>query len=177
MTDSSASSDPSQSPDPSESPAHAPSGPTLAAKLVGGLQWAITGAYVFLLGVLATGWYLHATRTPASLDFSRAFAVFGFAAFVAGYLWVRSRPHALAAHDRRIEVAVTMLVLGFILPFSVPRLLDLLGVELGVPLAGFAIAYALSLALSYGLVYGLGFRFFLGPTLPERRRSERDDST
>ncbi|UPV75765.1 hypothetical protein M0R89_06815 [Halorussus limi] len=155
-------------PESAESLAAPPTEPTLAAKLVGGFQWAITGAYVFFLGVLATGWYLHATRTPVSLDLSRAFAVSAAAAFAAGYLWVRSRPSAPAAHDRRIEVVVTLLVLGFLLPFGVPRLFDLLGIELGVPLAGFGVAYALTLTLSYGLVYGLGFRFFLGPHRSER---------
>ena len=149
---------------------------SLAAKLVGGFQWAITGAYVFLLGFLASGWYLRATRTVVSLDLSRAFAVVAVAAFLGGYLWVRSRPPAPDAHDRRIEVVLSMLVLGFLLPFGVPPALDLLGVGFGAPLAGFGVAYALTLALSYGLVYGLGFRFFLGPTPPERRGSERDDA-
>lgn len=144
---------------------------SLRAKAVGGLQWAITGSYVFLLGFLATAWYLRATRTAISLDLSRAFAAFVVAAFVAGYLWVGWRSPAPGAdpdaHDRRIEVVVTMLVLGFVLPFGVPGLSDALGVELGVPLAGFGAAYALTLALSYGLVYGLDFRFFLGPERPD----------
>lgn len=136
--------------------------PTLLARLVGGLQWAITGSYVFLLGFLLVAWYLELTRTWVSLDASRAFGVFVVAAFVAGYVWVGSRSPAPEAHARRIEVIVTLLVLGFLLPFAVPRLLDLLGVELPVPLFGFGAAYALALALSYGLVYGLGVRFFLG---------------
>ncbi|WP_135854738.1 hypothetical protein [Halorussus salinus] len=175
-SDSSESSEPSKSPDSSASPG--PSDPevrpvtghrpTLAAKLVGGFQWAITGAYLFLLGVLATGWYLRATRTPVSFDLSRAFAAFAVIAFLAGYLWVRSRDPAPAAHDRRIEVVVTLLVLGFLLPFGVPPALDFAGIELGLPLAGFGVAYALTLALSYGLVYGLGLRFFLGPHRSER---------
>ncbi|WP_128477029.1 hypothetical protein [Halorussus pelagicus] len=149
---------------------------SLVAKLVGGFQWAITAAYVFLLGFLATGWYLRATRTPASLDLSRAFAAVAVAAFLGGYLWVRSRSPAPGAHDRRIEVVLSMLVLGFVLPFGVPPALDLLGVELGAPLAGFGVAYALTLALSYGVVYGLGIRLFLGPTAPERRGTDSDDA-
>ncbi|UPW01837.1 hypothetical protein M0R88_07005 [Halorussus gelatinilyticus] len=159
-----------ETPDPSDPAIRPPTRDraTLAAKLVGGVQWAITGAYLFLLGFLATGWYLRATRTSVSFDFSRAFAGFAAAAFVAGYLWVRFRPPDPAAHDRRIEVVVTMLVLGFVLPFGVPSALDSAGVELGVPLAGFGVAYAMTLALSYGLVYGLGFRFFLGPHRSER---------
>jgi len=162
----------SASPDPSEPAVRPATGdrPTLAAALVGGFHWALTGAYLFLLGFLATGWYLRATRTPVSFDLSRAFAAVAVVAFVAGYLWVRSRPPAPAAHDRRIEVVVTMLVLGFLLPFGVPPALDFLGIALGVPLAGFGVAYALTLALSYGLVYGLGFRFFLGPHRSEQAK-------
>lgn len=171
MTDSSAddSGKSSASPDSNDSAIRPLAGDrqSLAAKLVGGFQWAITGAYLFLLGFLATGWYLRATRTSASFDLSVAFAAFAVAAFVAGYLWVRSRDSAPAAHDRRIEVVVTMLVLGFLLPFGVPPALDFAGIELGLPLAGFGVAYALTLALSYGLVYGLGFRFVLGPTASE----------
>jgi len=139
----------------------------LRVKVVGGFQWAITGAYVFLLGFLLAAWYLSATRTAISVDLSGPFAVFVVAAFVAGYLWVASRPPTPGAHDRRIEVVLTLLVLGFVLPFGVPGLFDALGVELGVPLAGFGVAYALTLALSYGLVYGLGFRFFFGPERPD----------
>lgn len=140
---------------------------SLRVKVVGGIQWAITGSYVFLLGFLATAWYLSATRTAISLDLSWVFAGFVVAAFVAGYLWVGWRSPAPGAHDRRIEVVITMLVLGFVLPFGVPGLFDALGVELGVPLAGFGVAYALTLALSYGLVYGLSLRFFLGPERPD----------
>lgn len=136
---------------------------TLTARLVGGLQWAITGSYLFLLGFLLVAWYLRLTRTWASLDASRAFGVFVVAAFVAGYVWVGSRPGTSDARARRIEVIVTLLVLGFLLPFAVPRLFDLLGVARPVPFFGFGAAYALALALSYGLVYGLGVRFFLGP--------------
>ncbi|WP_137286664.1 hypothetical protein [Halorussus salinisoli] len=121
-----------------------------------------------MLGFLAVAWYLHATRTATSVDATRAFAVFVSAAFVAGVLWVGSRSPAPGAHERRAEVVVTMLVLGFLLPFGVPPLLDRFGVGLSFPLAGFGVAYALTLALSYGLVYGLGFRFFVGPRRPER---------
>lgn len=134
----------------------------MLARLVGGLQWAITASYVFLLGFLLVAWYLRFTRTRVSLDASQAFGVVVVAAFVAGYVWVGSRSAAPGSHARRIEVVVTLLVLGFLLPFAVPRLLDLLGVDRPVPLFGFGVAYALALALSYGLVYGLGMRFFLG---------------
>ena len=136
---------------------------SLWEKLVGGLQWAITGSYLFLLGLLLLAWYLELTRTWASFDASRPFGVFVVAAFVAGYVWVGSRSAAPGAHARRIEVVVTLLVLGFLLPFAIPRLFDLFGVARPVPLFGFGTAYALALALSYGLVYGLGVRFFLGP--------------
>jgi hypothetical protein len=136
---------------------------SLWEKLVGGLQWSITGSYLFLLGFLLFAWYLSHAGTWVSLDASMAFGVFVVAAFVAGYVWVGSRSSASGAHARRIEVVVTLLVLGFLLPFAVPRLLDLLDVARPVPLFGFGAAYALALALSYGLVYGLGVRFFLGP--------------
>ncbi|WP_135825005.1 hypothetical protein [Halorussus ruber] len=144
---------------------------SLRAKLVGGFQWAITAGYVFLLGFLLAIWYLHVTRTAISLDLSGPFAAFVASAFAVGYLWVGTRDSATSpdAHDRRIEVIITLLVLGFVFPFGVPGLLDALGVELGVPLAGFGVAYALTLALSYGLVYGLGFRFFLDPERPDLR--------
>ncbi|WP_435180743.1 hypothetical protein [Halorussus sp. AFM4] len=155
--------------DAPESRAAEPSGPTLAAKVVGGLQWAVTAAYVFLLGLLAATWYLHLTRTPAAVDLSRPFAVVVLAAFAAGYAWVATRPVTPGAHDRRIEVVVTLLVLGFLFPFAVPRLLDLTGAAPPVPDFGFGLAYALALAVSYGLVYGLGARFFLGPARSERR--------
>ncbi|WP_276299492.1 hypothetical protein [Halorussus lipolyticus] len=143
----------------------------LRVKVVAGLQWAITGGYVFLLGFLLAVWYFHLTRTAISLDLSVPFAVFVASAFAVGYLRVGARASTASpdAHDQRIEVVLTMLVLGFVLPFGVPGALDLLGVELGVPLAGFGVAYALTLALSYGLVYGLGLRFFLGPTRPDLR--------
>lgn len=139
------------------------SGPTVTQKFVGGVQWSITASYCFLLGLLVAAWYLQFTRTPVSLDLSRPFVVAVLGAFVAGYVWVGSRPLAPDAHDRRIEVVLAMLVLGFVLPFGVPPLLDALGVAVPVPLFGFGAAYALTLALSYGLVYGLGVRFFLGP--------------
>jgi len=144
---------------------------SLRVKLVGGFQWAITAGYAFLLGFLLAIWYLHVTRTAISLDLSGPFAVFVASAFAVGYLWAGTRASAASpdAHDRRIEVIITLLVLGFVLPFGVPGLLDALGVELGVPLAGFGVAYALTLTLSYGLVYGLGFRFFLGPERPDLR--------
>lgn len=137
--------------------------PTLTAKLVGGLQWSITVSYLFLLGLLGAVWYLQLTRTVVSVDLSRAFGVALLAGFAAGYVWVGSRSAAPGAHARRIETVVTLLVLGFLFPFAIPRLLDSLGVALPVPLLGFGIAYALALACSYGLVYGLGVRFFLGP--------------
>jgi hypothetical protein len=140
---------------------------SLRAKFVGGIQWAITGSYIFLFAFLVTVWFLNATRTVISLDLSWAFAGFVVAAFVAGYLWVESRSPAPGAHDRRIEVVITMLVLGFVLPFAIPGLLDAFGLEIRFPLAGFGMAYALTLALSYGLVYGLGLRVFLGPEEPE----------
>lgn len=140
--------------------------PTLAAKLVGGLQWSITVAYAFLLGFLLAGWYLSFTRTVISIDLSRAFVVFVVAGFAGGYGWVGSRSVAPRAHQRRIEVVVTLLVLGFLLPFGVPALLDALGVTVPLPLFGFGVAYALVLVVSYGLVYGLGLRFFLGPGHP-----------
>ena len=146
-----------------------PARPTLPARLVGGLQWAVTAAYVFLLGLLAAAWYLHLTRTPASVDLSRAFAVVVIAAFAAGYAWVATRPVAPGAHDRRIEVVVTLLVLGFLFPFAVPGLLDFAGVAPPLPHFGFGLAYALALAVSYGLVYGLGVRFFLGSDSQELR--------
>ena len=146
-------------------------GPSVAEKFVGGLQWAITGSYVFLLGLVVAAWYLRLTRTVASLELSRQFVGFVVAAFVAGYLWVgwvESRSSDADgrsdAHARRIEVVVTLLVLGFLFPFGVPRLFDQLGVgPREFPLFGFGVAYALALAVSYGLVYGLGTRFFLGP--------------
>lgn len=146
------------------------SGPTVTQKLVGGLQWSITASYLFLLGLLVAAWYLQFTRTAVSLDLSRAFGIAVLGAFVAGYVWVGSRPAAPVAHARRIEVVVTLLVLGFVFPFAVPRLLDLLGIAPAVPLVGFGLAYALALACSYGLVYGLGVRFFLGPD-PEGLRT------
>ena len=155
--------------DAPESRVAGPTRPTLAARLVGGFQWAVTAAYVFLLGVLAATWYLHLTRTPASVDLSRPFAVVVVATFVAGYAWVATRPVAPGAHTRRIEVVVTLLVLGFLFPFAVPGLLDLAGVAPPLPNFGFGLAYALALAVSYGLVYGLGVRFFLGPARGERR--------
>ncbi|WP_276280175.1 hypothetical protein [Halorussus caseinilyticus] len=139
------------------------------ARLVGGLQWAITGAYVFLFGFLAVAWYLRATRTAVALDLSPAFVAVVVASFLAGYLWVGSCAPAAGAHDRRVEVVLTMLVLGFLLPFGVPPLFDRLGVGRTLPLFGVGVAYALTLALSYGLVYGLGFRFFLGPERPDAR--------
>jgi hypothetical protein len=140
---------------------------SLTQKIVGGLQWATTGSYAFLLGLVVTAWYLQLTRTMISLDVSRVFVVTVLAAFVAGYLWVGSRPVAPDDHARRIEAVVTLLVLGFVFSFVIPRLLDLLGVALGLPLFGFSLAYALALACSYGLVYGLGTRFFLGPDYPD----------
>ncbi|MFC4448481.1 hypothetical protein [Halorussus aquaticus] len=162
--------------DGERSPVEATDRSALAVALVGGFQWAITGAYVFLLGFLVVAWHFRTTRTPVSLDLSWAFAGFVAAAFVVGSLWVRARSPAPGtadsrdAHDRRIEVVVTMLVLGFLLPFGVPRLLDLFGVTLSDPTLGFGLAYVLALTLSYGLVYGLGVRPFLGP-----RRSDRPD--
>ncbi|NHN60921.1 MULTISPECIES: hypothetical protein [Halorussus] len=155
--------------DAPESRVPGPTRPTLAAKVVGGLQWAVTASYVFLLGLLAATWYLHLTRTPASVDLSRPFAAVVVTAFAAGYAWVATRPAAPGAHDRRIEVVVTLLVLGFLFPFAVPGLLDLTGVAPPVPNLGFGLAYALALAVSYGLVYGLGVRFFLGPRSAEPR--------
>jgi len=147
-------------------------GPSLTEKLVGGLQWAITGSYAFLLGLVVTAWYLRRTRTVASLDLSWPFVAFVAVAFVAGYVWVgrvgssSSDSDARSdfdAHVRRIEIVVTLLVLGFVFPFGVPRLFDQLGVApRGFPLFGFGVAYALALVVSYGLVYGLGSRFFLG---------------
>ena len=154
--------DGSSPPAASDSPGPTPIRPTLTRKLVGGLQWAITASYLFLLGLLVAVWYLQITRRAIALDLTRAFGVLVLAAFVAGYLWVGSRPSAPGAHARRIEAVVTLLVLGFLFPFAVPRLLTLLGVALPVPLFGFGLAYALALACSYGLVYGLGVRFFLG---------------
>jgi hypothetical protein len=142
--------------------------PPLRERAVGGLQWAVTGAYCFLLGFLAVGWYYHLTRTAVSLDLSWAFAAFVVAAFLAGFLWVGSRSSDADAHARRIEVTLAMLVLGFLLPFGVPPLADRLGVA-PVPLFGFGVAYALTPLLSYGLVYGLDFRFFLGPERPDQR--------
>ncbi len=144
------------------------SDPPLTYRLVGGLQWAVTGSYLFLLGVAAWAWYLRRTRTPASLDLAPAFAGVLAASFLAGFVWVGTRSPDAEAHARRIEVVVTLLVLGFVFPFAVPRLLALVGVTppgvgSSLPLFGFGVAYALALALSYGLVYGLGTRFFLGP--------------
>ncbi|NEU58551.1 hypothetical protein [Halorussus sp. MSC15.2] len=166
--------------DGDDSPVEATARSALAVALVGGFQWAITGAYVFLLGFLAVVWYLRTTRTAMSLDLSWAFAGFVVAAFLAGALWVRARSPAPGttdsqdAHDRRIEVVVTMLVLGFLLPFGVPRLLDLFGATPSEPILGFGLAYVLALALSYGLVYGLGVRPFLGPGRSDDRTSGSD---
>ena len=141
---------------------------SLWARLVGGLQWAITGSYLYLLGFLLVAWYLQFAGTWVSLDGSWPLVAVLAASFVAGYVWVGSRSDDSDAHARRIEVIVTLLVLGFLLPFGIPRLLDAFGVVRPLPLFGFGVAYALALALSYGLVYGLGVRFFLGhdPALP-----------
>ena len=140
--------------------------PSTTEKLVGGLQWAITGSYLFLLGLVATAWYFRLTRTAASLTLRWQFVTVVVAAFLAGYAWVgiQSSDTDGQSHVRRIEVVVTLLVLGFLFPFGVPRLFDQLGIGLrGFPLSGFGVAYALALVVSYGLVYGLGSRFFLGP--------------
>ncbi|WP_115863198.1 hypothetical protein [Halorussus litoreus] len=143
------------------------SDPPLTHRLVGGLQWAVTGSYLFLLGVAAWAWYLRRTRTPAALDLTLPFAVVLLVAFAAGLVWVGARSPDAEAHARRIEVVVTLLVLGFAFPFAVPRLLAVVGatpqgVGGSLPLFGFGVAYALALAVSYGLVYALGTRFFLG---------------
>jgi len=136
--------------------------PPLAHRLVGGLQWAVTGSYCFLVGVAVAAWYLRSTRTAASVDLAPAFAALLAGSFLAGYLWVGSRPSDREAHARRIEAVVTLLASGFLFPFGLARLLDLLAVASGVPVVGFGAGYALALAVPYALVYGLGSRFFLG---------------
>jgi len=142
------------------------------ARFVGGVQWAVTGFYVFALAFLAVGWYLTATR--------RAFAVSArweplaalLAAFLAGYGWVAVRSPAGGsprAHDRRVEVTLLLLVLGFLLPFGALGLLDLLGTSM-FALPFFAVpgaTYALTLAISYGVVYGLDARPLLGRERPD----------
>lgn len=143
------------------------SDPPFRTKLVAGVQWAITVAYVFLLGVLVFTWYLDATRTPVSFDASRAFAVVVIAAFLAGYLRVALRPRSEAAtaraHARRVEVVLALLVLGFVLPFGASLVGERLGREaLPLPLVEYVVAYAANLALSYGVVYGLDARPFFG---------------
>lgn len=148
------------------------SDPPLPTKLVAGVQWAITAAYVFLLGILVFAWYLRATRTPISLDASRAFAVVVLAAFLAGYLRVALRPRSEAAaaraHARRVEVVLALLVLGFVLPFGASLVGQRFGPEaIPFPLAEYVVAYAANLALSYGLVYGLDARPFLGHDRPD----------
>ncbi|WP_135827400.1 hypothetical protein [Halorussus halobius] len=136
--------------------------PPLAHRLVGGLQWAVTGSYCFLLGVAVAAWYLRSTRAAASVDLAPAFAALLVGSFLAGYRWVGSRSPDREAHARRIEAVVTLLVSGFAFPFGLARLLGLLGVAAGLPVAGYGAGYALALAVPYGLVYGLGSRFFLG---------------
>lgn len=134
----------------------------IVVALVGGFQWAITGAYLFLVGFLATAWYLSLTRTIVSMDLTRPFVVFVAGAFVAGMLWTRTRAPDPTAHACRIEVILALLVFGFVFPFGVPGLLDALAVSPPVPLFGYGVAYALAPAFAYGLVYGLGVRPFLG---------------
>ena len=139
--------------------------PSLRAKLVGGVQWTVTGYFVFALGFFAAGWYLRATRATFSLSARRELVGFLLAAFVGGYVWVALRTRSAAAervaHARRIEVVVTLLVLGFFLPVAAMVVLSLVGLSMLDLVPG--ASYALTLALSYGLVYGLGQRFFVGP--------------
>ena len=146
--------------------------PPLRTKLVAGLQWAVTAAYVFLIGTLVFTWYLRATRTPIAIDASRAFAVAVIAAFLAGYLRVALRPRSEAAaaraHARRVEVVLALLVLGFVLPFGASLVGERLGREaLPLPLVEYVVAYAANLLLSYGVVYGLDARPFLGHGPPD----------
>ncbi|WP_162224680.1 hypothetical protein [Halorussus amylolyticus] len=165
---------------------------SLREKLVGGVQWVVTGFYVFALGFLAVGWYLSATRRAFSVSARWEFVGFLLGAFVGGYLWVAFRTPTSAGrggggrrpppppgggggggpppHARRVEVTLLLLVLGFLLPFGALALLELLGTSMAA-LPFFVVpgaAYGLNLALSYGLVYGLDARPFLGRASAER---------
>ena len=146
--------------------------PSVREKLIGGVQWAVTGFYVFALGFLAVGWYLSATRRTYAISARGEFVGFLLAAFAGGYLWVAFRTpsggHA-RAHARRVEVTLLLLVLGFLLPFVALAALELLGTSmLALPFVAVPGAtYALTLALSYGVVYGLDARPFLGHEPPD----------
>ncbi|MFC4548891.1 MULTISPECIES: hypothetical protein [Halorussus] len=149
--------------------------PSLRAKLVGGVQWAVTGYFVFALAFFAVGWYLRATRAMFSLSVREELVGFLLAAFVGGYGWVALRTRSAAAervaHVRRIEVVVTLLVLGFFLPVAAMVVLSLFGLPMLDLVPG--VSYALTLVFSYGLVYGLGQRFFVGPkAAPESELDE-----
>lgn len=146
--------------------------PPLRTKLVAGVQWAITAAYAFLICILLFAWYLSTTRTPFSLDASRAFAIVVVAAFLAGYLWVALRPRSEAvaarAHARRVETVLVLLALGFVLPLGASLVGERLGREaLPLPLVEYVVAYAANLLLSYGVVYGLDARPFFGHGPPD----------
>ncbi|WP_134668327.1 hypothetical protein [Halorussus marinus] len=137
------------------------------ARLVGGVQWAVTGFYVFALAFLGVGWYLTATGRAFALSARWELLAVLLGAFLAGYGWVAVRSpagRAPRAHGRRVEVTLLLLVLGFLVPFGALAVLDLLGTSM-LALPFFAVpgaSYALTLAISYGVVYGLDARPLLG---------------
>jgi len=162
-------SDSGASADAQRAPATAPppAVPARRARLVGGVQWAVTGFYLFALAFLAVGWYLTATRRAFALSARWELLAVLLAAFLAGYGWVAVRSptgDSPRAHDRRVEVTLLLLVLGFLLPFGALAVLNLLGTSL-LALPFFAVpgaTYVLTLAISYGVVYGLDARPLLG---------------
>ena len=138
--------------------------PPLVARVVAGVQGAVTALYLSLVGLLVAPRLLDGVALGTTRPVAAVAVLVGFAA---GYWWAsRRRPvdgaSARRATARRAAVVVHLLVLGFALPFAVRGLFALSGrpVVLLFPLFDVAVAYALTLVASYGLVYGLGVRLF-----------------